>query len=1224
MPPLNVACELLDLPARRIRLKISDEVGCPAVCGFWRPTILVPQRLLGRLDGEQLQLVFVHELTHWKRWDLQLNLLQTVLQVVYFYNPAVWFANFVLRRLREEAVDDAVLVALAAPVERYSHTLIDVAEHAARPLELNVRLIGILESRKALANRIQRLATSPLPKSARLGLWGFAAIAVIGLALLPMAGSRRLVAQNPAEKPAPPSANPPAASPPTDRSDSSEPAIREVAPVLAGRITDESGQPVSGAIVQVMNMANRAVQNAATNRDGHYAFGRGWFTGEQAIFIYSDRCLGFTRLGDCPRVVLDPNMPVIRDFRLKIACQLRVQTFDEEGHPVQGVQLFKAERDYLHQSETDHQGWMTVGGLVPAEYVLALAKKDFVPTLLIVKIEAPKTILERKVLLKRGVAIKGTSFYSDGKPVEGGRVVAIPSWWQSNWHPFGEEVKADGTFVLPHIGTGRYDVTLTVPGRSELWPRLDHIDLVGEAKPLSLNIKSPSPGPMVLIKGHLHFIGGKPRRSLWITADSSDRSRTTDRKFDPARTDEFEVGPLPTGKYDLMFHSPEIEVKRVKGVTAPTDDLQVDIHVSGQIALHGSVVVSGAKGSQPATDFRIRAIKMRNLRGSRNRPREDWQRIYDPMGEFTVELPGPGIYAVEVTADGFATVRSETINTDSLPKEAIRITLSKGVSLAGTVVDEEGRPIDGAIIMSLAKGDGQLPQSLGQSGGEEIGVRSVAGRFQFDGLSPGTDTFQGLHRDYALTTVRNVAIPADGQGTLAIVMKRGGTVCGHVHDERGRLLPGVRLQFKSDPGHFAGERYHSGYASAVTDSNGYYEVRHLPEQVVHILRDDFDRSPGVAHRAVLPANGKTRTVDFGAGPTISGRLFINGVPRPSTRLLLSDEDADWTDFRALAMTDENGDFAFKGVPYGTRYLYFSARQSMWGDEWVRVRALDVNTAAHNLGRVDHHVATVTVKVVGRPNDDTPVSLYFYGPNLFQVHLAADERRPRATGGPYVFENVAPGKYDVGLSGVPIVITPEEPNPTVTVQWPKGTASIRGTIDAPLQKLNGVFRLVSANVPWSRNVAIDTSGRFELRGIPSGEYSLILQRIRSSAFVPVVVKDFRLADEETKTLDFTKAALPPSELAKEVVQVSVFTPEGIPLTGCDIRLAGPAGQRALPIPTRSQWARKWFALPPGSYTFVASYLGAESAPQTVEVKPVLKDGTWITQDHAVNLTVTPIE
>src|SRR6202012_5382713 len=60
--PLQAACERLQTSASGVRLRISDEVGCPAICGFWRPTILVPGRLVNQLDEEQFQLVFAHEL----------------------------------------------------------------------------------------------------------------------------------------------------------------------------------------------------------------------------------------------------------------------------------------------------------------------------------------------------------------------------------------------------------------------------------------------------------------------------------------------------------------------------------------------------------------------------------------------------------------------------------------------------------------------------------------------------------------------------------------------------------------------------------------------------------------------------------------------------------------------------------------------------------------------------------------------------------------------------------------------------------------------------------------------------------------------------------------------------------------------------------------------------------------------------------------------------------
>ena len=361
--------------------------------------------------------------------------------------------------------------------------------------------------------------------------------------------------------------------------------------------------------------------------------------------------------------------------------------------------------------------------------------------------------------------------------------------------------------MLPHIGPGRYDVTLTIRGKIELSPRLDNVDLVSRPNPLFLNIDGPSPGPLVRIKGHLHFIDGKPRRTLLIIANASDRSHAMLTNVAPEGQEAFEVGPLPAGKYTLFFQSPEIETKQVDGVTAPTNDLEVDLQMSGgPITLRGSVAVPGAKGPQSLSEFRIRMIKTRELHGSTHDPNNNWERVYNSKGEFTAELPGPGIYVLEVTAEGFATVRSEPISTDHLPKDPLRLMLTRGASLVGTVVDEEGRPIDGAFVLSLAKAGGQLPLSLERNVDEDIGVRTVAGHFQFDGLSPGTDTFEALHADYAVTTARNVEIPAQAPGKLTIVMKRGGTVCGHVHDEHGRPARGVRLEFRRHAGHFAGER----------------------------------------------------------------------------------------------------------------------------------------------------------------------------------------------------------------------------------------------------------------------------------------------------------------------------------------------------------------------------------------------------------------------------------
>jgi len=203
---------------KRIHLRVCDHLASPAICGFWTATILLPRQLLHKLDREQMRLVLLHELIHWRRCDLQLNLLQTVLQIVYFYNPGVWLGNVILRRSREQAVDEAVLVMLGGPAERYSSTLLDIVTLSRRRTELPLRLLGVVESRKALAGRIRRILARPLPKRARLGITGLFAVLLAGFILLPMARTDEVTVARSDESPVTRADESPGA--PTDESSS--------------------------------------------------------------------------------------------------------------------------------------------------------------------------------------------------------------------------------------------------------------------------------------------------------------------------------------------------------------------------------------------------------------------------------------------------------------------------------------------------------------------------------------------------------------------------------------------------------------------------------------------------------------------------------------------------------------------------------------------------------------------------------------------------------------------------------------------------------------------------------------------------------------------------------------------------------------------------------------------------------------------------------------------
>jgi beta-lactamase regulating signal transducer with metallopeptidase domain len=171
---------------RIVRLRVTDQAMSPAVCGLFRPVILLPQSLVEKLPPPQLRAVLLHELTHLQRGDVWINCLQALVQIVYWWHPLLWLANARIRRVREEAVDDAVMLALRDDAETYAPTLLEVAKLAFhRPLA-SLGLVGILESRSALRQRIERLVNFHAPRKAGLTFVSLCGICIFSAAALPM------------------------------------------------------------------------------------------------------------------------------------------------------------------------------------------------------------------------------------------------------------------------------------------------------------------------------------------------------------------------------------------------------------------------------------------------------------------------------------------------------------------------------------------------------------------------------------------------------------------------------------------------------------------------------------------------------------------------------------------------------------------------------------------------------------------------------------------------------------------------------------------------------------------------------------------------------------------------------------------------------------------------------------------------------------------------------
>jgi len=146
--------------ARAVRLMHSALVQVPTVIGWLRPVVLVPASCLTGLSAMQIEAILAHELAHIRRHDYLVSVLQSVIETVLFYHPAVWWVSKQVRRERECCCDElAVAVggdrlayarALSALEERRSYSPEFVLGANGGVLTMRIkRLLGCKESSAA-------------------------------------------------------------------------------------------------------------------------------------------------------------------------------------------------------------------------------------------------------------------------------------------------------------------------------------------------------------------------------------------------------------------------------------------------------------------------------------------------------------------------------------------------------------------------------------------------------------------------------------------------------------------------------------------------------------------------------------------------------------------------------------------------------------------------------------------------------------------------------------------------------------------------------------------------------------------------------------------------------------------------------------------------------------------------------------------------------------------
>jgi uncharacterized GH25 family protein len=629
------------------------------------------------------------------------------------------------------------------------------------------------------------------------------------------------------------------------------------------------------------------------------------------------------------------------DFRVKKGLYVRGNVLDEEGKPVEGVQVHSQPVNYNGEGEstvTREDGTFEHRGFSPNQKIQITASGRGFSAPPVGPLDLGDADLNGiEIRMATGGSIAGVVVDKTGQPMTRASISAIPVQGGQNSQSQGSGLDRDGKFKIQGLLAGAYRLEVhpydSYSRSSGSQQQGTEVTLAEGEKVTGVRVVYEEVDGLT-IAGRVTNGAGEPLHNASISANM-DRGGS----YGHANTDEngnYTIKGLQEGSYRVFaFHN---EYSREEQPSVQAGTTNVNFVLAGRGTIEGRVI--SASSGQPVTKFQIGAFPGQiNL--SSPGMYGNLTAFVDPQGNFRLTNVEVGDNYVAVLAEGFAPSQQSIPGVrEGSTVSGVLFKLEPGATIEGLVIDRSGQPVANARIYL-----GDAPNDQWRIDRETVATSDAGGRFEIASLGPDVSVVSAAHSDYAPGSAP-VSVAPGGTAQVTIKLGGGGTIEGRV-TIAGKPAVGQSVHIQRQDG---GGRP----SSAQTDNNGMYSIKGIAEGEVMVMANVRQgESSRNAHQQAIVAEDQVTIVDFdfaGGNATVEGYVTIDGQPvtqgHVSAAVTGSVESFN-------GQVDGNGYYRLEGMLAGsvTLRVSYQASENDWQTRAAQINALD--------GRVTRHDFEVT-------------------------------------------------------------------------------------------------------------------------------------------------------------------------------------------------------------------------------------------------------------------------